>query len=88
MRIGAYDIETVLDGHLIATRHVDQPGVVAAISTLLAGQHINIQHMQMGTAKGTNMAVAILGIERPVDEATLAALAEIKAIDKVMQVSL
>lgn len=88
VRIGAYDIETVLDGHLIATRHIDQPGVVAAISTLLAGQDINIQHMQMGIAEGSNMAVAVLGIERPVDDATLAALAEIKAVDKVMQVSL
>ncbi|MEJ2761481.1 MAG: phosphoglycerate dehydrogenase [Gammaproteobacteria bacterium] len=70
VRIGAYDIETVLDGHLIATRHVDQPGVIAAISTLLAEQNINIQHMQMGIAKGNNMAVAVLGIERPADEAT------------------
>ena len=88
VRIGAYNIETVLEGHLIATRHVDQPGVVAAISTLLAEQDINIQHMQMGVAEGSNMAVAVLGIERPVDETTLAALGEIKAIDKIMQVSL
>ena len=88
VRVGVYDIETVLEGHLIATRHVDQPGVVAAISTLLAEQDINIQHMQMGVARGSNMAVAVLGIERPVDEATLEALGEIKAIDKIMQVSL
>ena len=88
VRIGAYPIETVLDGHLIATRHVDQPGVVAAVSSLLAQQDINIQHMQMGVAPGSNMAVAVLGIERPVDDATLAALAQIQAIDKVLQVSL
>jgi D-3-phosphoglycerate dehydrogenase len=88
VRIGTYDIETVLEGHLIATRHTDQPGVVAAISTLLAEQDINIKHMQLGVTNDSNMAVAILGIERPVDEVTLEALGEIKAIDKIMQVSL
>jgi len=88
VRISAYDIEAVLDGHLIITRHLDQPGVVAAISTLLAKQDINIQHMQMGVASGDNMAVAVLGIARPVNDATMTEIEKLKAIDKVMQVSL
>ncbi|MEX2525201.1 MAG: phosphoglycerate dehydrogenase [Gammaproteobacteria bacterium] len=88
VRVSNYDIEAVLDGHLILTRHIDQPGVVAAISSILAQQNINIQHMQMGVASGDNKAIAVLGIERPVDEATLKKIGEVKAIDKVMQVSL
>jgi D-3-phosphoglycerate dehydrogenase len=87
VRVNDYAIEALLEGHLLLTRHKDQPGVVAAISSILAKQHINISSMQVGNVNGAD-AVAILGISTPVDGKTMQELAKVEPISKVMQVSL
>jgi len=87
VQIYDYAIEAMLEGHLLLTRHKDQPGVVAAISSVLAKRQINISSMQVGNVNGAD-AVAILGISMPVDEATLKELSGISSISQVMQVSL
>lgn len=87
VRIYDYVIEAMLEGHLLLTRHKDQPGVVAAISSILAKRQINISSMQVGNVNGAD-AVAILGISTPVDNATLKELAGTNPISQVMQVSL
>ena len=88
VRINNFDIESMLEGHLLITRHKDEPGVVAAISSILAKQQINISSMQLGIVNGGNNAVAILEISVPLDKDAMQELSEIKAISKVMQVSL
>jgi D-3-phosphoglycerate dehydrogenase len=88
VRINDYGIEAVLEGHMLITRHRDQPGVVAAISSILAKQHINISSMQVGVVNGGDKAIAILGISVPLDKATMQEISGIEAISQVMQVSL
>ena len=88
IRVNDYEIEAALAGHLLFTRHNDQPGVIAAISSLLAAEQINISRMQLGIVSGSNKAVAVLGISTPLQEALMTRLAELDAISKVMQVSL
>ena len=88
VRINDCAIEAVLRGHLLLTRHMDRPGVVAAVSSILAKNQINISSMQLGNVNGTDHAVAILGISAPLDNTMMKAIAEIKAINKAIQVSL
>lgn len=88
VRINDYTIEAVLEGHMLITRHKDKPGVVAAISSILAARDINISSMQMGVVDGGNKAVAMLGISVPLDSGTMAELSKLEPISKVMQVSL
>jgi D-3-phosphoglycerate dehydrogenase len=88
IRINDYEIEAVLEGHLLVTRHNDQPGVIAAISNLLAGERINISRMQLGIVSGSNKAVAVIGVSTPLKEELMDELAEVDAITKVLQVSL
>jgi len=87
VRINDYPIEAVLEGNLLLTRHKDQPGVVASISSILARRQINISSMQVGNVNGAD-AVALLGISTRLDETTLKELAGIEPISQVMQVSL
>lgn len=87
VRINDYEIEAVLDGHLLLTRHKDQPGVVAAVSSLLAQRNINISRMQLGIVNGSDKAVAVLGVSMHLDEELLDSIARIPAVTKVMQVS-
>ena len=88
IRINDYEIEAVLEGHLLVTRHNDQPGVIAAISNLLAGERINISRMQLGIVSGSNKAVAVIGVSTALKDELMGGLAEIEAINKVMQVTL
>lgn len=88
VRINDYEIEAVLDGHLLVTRHKDQPGVIAALSSLLAEQSINISRMQLGIVSGSNKAVAVIGISKPLDGGLVDAIAAVDAVSHVMQVSL
>ncbi|MBX9605678.1 MAG: phosphoglycerate dehydrogenase [Gammaproteobacteria bacterium] len=86
VRVNDYEVETALEGHLLFTRHADQPGVVGALGDVLGREGINISRMQVGVAKGSDRAIAVLGVSRALEQKTLDALAAIAAIDKVMQV--
>jgi D-3-phosphoglycerate dehydrogenase len=88
VRINDYVIEAVLKGHMLITRHKDQPGVVAAISSILAKRQINISSMQLGVVGEGTKAVAMLGISESLDSETMNELSKLSAISKVMQVSL
>ena len=88
VRVNDYEIEAVLDGHLLITRHRDQPGVVAGISSILARQQINISRMQLGIVNDSDTAIAIMGVSTPLEAALLNEIAALNAIDKVMQISL
>ena len=86
--VNDYEIEAMLEGHLLVTRHKDQPGVIAAISNLLSREQINISRMQLGIVSGSDKAVAVLTVSTPLNDALMDELAEIDAISKVLQVSL
>jgi len=88
VRINDYEIEAVLEGQLLLTRHMDQPGVVAAISSLLAAKKINISRMQLGIVSGSKKAVAVWGITSLLDKELLDQIAELKAVTKIIQISL
>jgi D-3-phosphoglycerate dehydrogenase / 2-oxoglutarate reductase len=88
VRINDYAIEAILKGHVLITRHKDRPGVVAAITTILANKDINISSMQLGVVNGGSKAVALLAVSIPLDSETMDELIKLEAISKVMQVSL
>ena len=87
IRINNFAIEAALEGHLLFTRHADQPGVVGAIGDILGRGNINISHMQVGVAEGSNEAMAILGVSQVLSDDIMQALTATAAIDKVLQVN-
>lgn len=87
-RINDYEIEAALEGNLLLTRHQDQPGVIAAISQILAERKINISRMQLGIVPNSDKAVAVLGIESALEEDAMQALHDLDVITKTLQISL
>lgn len=87
-RVNDYEIEAALEGHLLFTRHNDQPGVISSISSILANQDINISRMQLGIVPDSNKAVAVLGINTPLNESSMDKMLAISAINKALQISL
>lgn len=88
VKINEDEIEASLSGHLLVTRHHDQPGVVAAISKVLADDQINISRMQLGGVNGHNRAVAVIEISQPLSNTQLEKIKAIDPIEKLIQVSL
>ena len=88
IRINDYEIEAALSGHLLITRHKDQPGVIAAISSVMADDEINISRMQLGIVNGGDKAVAVIEVSQPLNDKEMAKIQAIEAITKVMQVTL
>ena len=88
VRINDYEIEAVLEGHLLLTRHKDRPGVIAGISSILARHEINISRMQLGIVNESDTAIAIMAVSTPLETGLINEIAGLDAVDKVMQVSL
>ncbi len=88
VRVNRYEVESPLEGHLLITRHADQPGVIGMLGEILGRRGINISRMQVGVANdGTQVAIAVLAVDKALDEETLAHIADIAAVDKAMQIA-
>lgn len=59
-RVGAFDTELGIDGIVLLTRQTDQPGIIAAVSSLLGSAGINISYMTVSrTGRGQDAIMAI-----------------------------
>jgi D-3-phosphoglycerate dehydrogenase / 2-oxoglutarate reductase len=88
VRINDYEIEAALSGHLLITRHRDQPGVIAAITSIMADHKINISRMQLGIVNGGSKATAVIEVSQPLNDEQMQMIGKIDAITKVIQVTL
>lgn len=86
VRVNRYEVESALSGHMLFTRHRDQPGVIGALGEILGRQGINISRMQVGVANGSEQAIAVLGISKALDDASLGQITKIDAVTKALQV--
>ena len=81
-------VEAVLEGDLVVTRHEDRPGVLAAISAAFSGAGLNIARLHLGPVGDSGAAMAIIGLDGPADEKTLAAVAAIDVVSAVYSLAL
>ena len=87
VRVNKYQIESPLEGHLLFTRHADQPGVIGALGEILGRKNINISRMQVGVANDNDSeAIAVLEVSDPLDAGTLQMITQINAVSKALQV--
>lgn len=82
VRIDDYDVEAVLEGHFLFTRHHDQPGVVGALGGILGRENINISRMHVGLGSSDSTAIALVSTSAPL---SATAMAEIKALGPIEQ---
>jgi D-3-phosphoglycerate dehydrogenase len=53
-------------GYLLVTQHVDQPGIIGLVGTLLGAADINISSMQVGRKTPRGDALMLLSVDEPV----------------------
>jgi len=67
-------------GRLLISAHLDRPGIIGKVGTILAGSDVNISFMHMGRSGPRTDAIMALGLD---EEAPLQTLAEIRAIQDI-----
>ena len=80
VRLDDCELEAPLSGHALITRHDDRPGVIAKVAQQLARQRLNITNMHVGQSSRSGKAAALIGISKPLPDATR------KAIDRIAEV--
>jgi D-3-phosphoglycerate dehydrogenase len=87
VRINNYEVEAVLDGHMLFIRHEDCPSVVGALGGILGQKDIKISWMQFGYPRERAEAIALIGISAPLSERTLAEIEALAPIRRVVQMA-
>ncbi|MBO8127880.1 MAG: phosphoglycerate dehydrogenase [Peptococcaceae bacterium] len=86
--IDGYRVDAVPEGHMLVVPHIDKPGIVGKVGTLIGEHNINIAAMQVGRKKIGGKAVMVLRVDNDVPEETLAEMVKIDGVEDVRMVSL
>lgn len=72
VRIDEYWVNVVpTGGHVLLTRHIDRPGVIGRVGTILGEADINISSMQVGRERARGPALMLLSVDDPIPPETL-----------------
>lgn len=74
-------------GSLVLFENLDQPGVLASVSAVLAQHGVNIADVALGRREGTGHAVTVMRTDGLLDSATLADLAALNVVERVRTLS-
>eukprot|EP00199_Chlamydomonas_sp_CCMP681_P000211 CAMPEP_0119102720 /NCGR_PEP_ID=MMETSP1180-20130426/1359_1 /TAXON_ID=3052 ORGANISM="Chlamydomonas cf sp, Strain CCMP681" /NCGR_SAMPLE_ID=MMETSP1180 /ASSEMBLY_ACC=CAM_ASM_000741 /LENGTH=582 /DNA_ID=CAMNT_0007087047 /DNA_START=100 /DNA_END=1848 /DNA_ORIENTATION=+ len=83
-KIGSFDVELAVTGSVLLTRQLDQPGIVSAVSTLLAEDNVNISFMTVGRTGKNKEAIMAIGIDSEPSAATMAKMINVKGIQEAV----
>lgn len=77
LEINGYRINVEEPGYLLVSSHMDRPGIIGKVGTILGQHQINIAYMQVGRDRPGGHAVMVLGVDSGIPEPVLAMLREI-----------
>jgi D-3-phosphoglycerate dehydrogenase len=80
VKIGNYYVDAETEGCMLITSHIDKPGVIGRVGTLLGNNNINIAGMNVGRDKVRGQAVMVLALDDPLIEEVLN---DIRALDGI-----
>lgn len=83
-RIGKFDVQFKGENHALVVSYKDQPGVIANITSILAGEHVNIATMNVSREAKHGTALAIIELDQPVSSEATALVAQVNGVSTVM----
>jgi D-3-phosphoglycerate dehydrogenase len=87
-RIDDFRVDMQPAGTFLVVQHEDRPGVIAAVSSLLASNDINIARIELGRDRPRGRAVMLMEIDDAVDAGLLERLAAVAKLEQLRQVRL
>ncbi|MBX6394114.1 MAG: ACT domain-containing protein, partial [Alicyclobacillaceae bacterium] len=88
VQIDGYSVDVSPEGTLLITRHVDQPGIIGQVGTILGAAGVNIAAMQVGRREIGGQAVMVLAVDKPADAETRTRIEKVPGILEVRDVRL
>ena len=88
VRIDDYLVDVEPSGHVLITQHMDRPGIIGKVGTLLGDGDVNISSMQVGRRVRRGEAIMIMTLDEPLSRQLEERIAAIPDIKRVKQVSL
>jgi len=86
LELDGYAVDMVITPYMLVTSHLDQPGVIGQVGTILGQHGINIAAMQVGRRRPSGEARMVLQIDSPADEVAMVALQKARGMIWVKQV--
>ncbi len=88
VQIDDFKVDLAPEGTLLMTEHLDQPGMIGKVGTLLGGANVNIASMQVARRQVGGLALMILTVDKVLDADTLARIESIEGIHRVREVTI
>jgi D-3-phosphoglycerate dehydrogenase len=86
IRYNNYYLNVSFSDYMLFTEHIDVPGIIGKIGSILGANKINIGYMQVG--RSDKDAVMVLSIDSPVDDEILEEIKRIENISLVKRILL
>ena len=87
-RIDSFSVDMQPSGIFLVVTHQDRPGVIAAVSSLLAKNDINIAGIELGRERPRGLAVMLMQVDDPVSPELLEEIRSTAGLDRLRQVRL
>lgn len=88
VQLDNFSMDTIPTKHMLIVPHIDKPGMIGQVGTILGEEKVNVAGMQVGRKEIGGNAVMIMTIDDVVSEAALEKMRRIEGIFDVRYVSL
>lgn len=83
IRIDGYKIDVIPEGTMLFAKHIDKPGIIGKVGTLLGNEGINIAGMHVGRAQAGSEALMALNLDDTLTDELLKDVLKIGGIETV-----
>jgi len=88
VQMDGYWLEIVPEGTMLFYKNIDQPGMLAAVGSILAGAGINIAGLALGRDEPGKRALTIINVDSPIPHAILKKMEMIEGVFEVRSAKL
>ena len=88
VQIDGYWLDFLARGLLLVSEHVEQPGILGRMGTVLGGAGINIRFVQVGRQERGGAGLLVMGLDDPLSPNTQATVLALPSIQSVKMVRL
>jgi len=87
VNIDTLQIELPLQGNILLYKNIDKPGMLAAVSSTLAEEDINIASLSLGRDVSSKKAITAIITDKPVDAEVFKAIKSIDGVELLTAIS-
>lgn len=81
-KVGSFGVDVSLEGSLILLRHVDQPGIIGKVGSILGEENVNVSFMSVGRTAPRKQAVMTIGVDEEPSREALTRIGNLPAIEE------